>query len=74
MYSDLTGIYPIILSRGNQYIVICYYYDTNSMQAITTKNRNAAEIRDAKMSILTTLTTMGINLISTYLTMSNHPV
>ena len=41
-YSDLLGRYPIILIHGNQYIIICYDYDTNSVQAITTETRNAA--------------------------------
>ena len=58
-YSDLTGGYPIILSHGNQYIVICYNYDTNIIQEVLTKTRNAAEIQDYTISILTTLTTSG---------------
>jgi hypothetical protein len=32
-YSDLTGIYPTKSSRGNQYIIVCYEYDTNSIPA-----------------------------------------
>ena len=58
-YSDLTGRYTIILIRGNQYIVICYDYETNRIYAISTKTRNAVEIRDTKMSMLNTLTTSG---------------
>ena len=58
-YSDLTGRYPITSSRGNQYIIICYDYDTNSIQAHPTKTRNAAEIRDATISMLTNLSTNG---------------
>ena len=56
-YSDLTGRYTIILSRSDQYIVICYYYDNNIIQSTPTKTRNAAKIRDATMSMLSTLTT-----------------
>ena len=56
-YSDLTGRYPIISSRRNQYISICYNYDTNGIQATPTKTRNAAEIWNATMSMLNTFTT-----------------
>jgi hypothetical protein len=59
MYSDLTGRYRITSSRGNQYIVICYDYDTNSIQARPTKTRNAAEIRDATIAMLTQLSISG---------------
>ena len=58
-YSDLTGRYPIISSRGNQYILICYKYYTNSIQETPTNTRNAADIQDATMSRLNTLTTSG---------------
>jgi hypothetical protein len=51
-YSDLTGIYSTKSSRGNQYIVVCYDYDTNSIQARLTKTRNAAEIRNATMLMI----------------------
>jgi hypothetical protein len=58
-YSDLTGRYPITSSRGNQYIIICYDYDTNSIQAKVTKTKNAAEIRDATLAMLQTLSNHG---------------
>ena len=51
-YSDLTGRYPITSSRGNQYILICYDYNTNSIQAQVTRTCNAAEIRDATLKML----------------------
>ena len=40
-YSYLTGKNMIIYSCGNQYIVICYEHENNSIQAISTKTRNA---------------------------------
>ena len=58
-YSDLTGRYPITSSRGNQYIVVLYDYDTNSIQTALTKTRNAAEIRDVTIQLLTKLTQSG---------------
>ena len=57
IYSDLTGRYPIISSPGNQYIYTFYNYETNSIQATHTKTLNTSEIRDAKMYMLSTLTT-----------------
>ena len=58
-YLDLTERYPIISSRGNQYIFIFCDYETNSIQATLIKTRNAAEIQDATMPMLSTLTTSG---------------
>ena len=55
-YSDLAGRYPFTSSCGNQYIVILYYYDNNSIQAMPNKTRNTEEIRDTPMSMLSTLT------------------
>ena len=58
-YSDLTGRYPIIYNRVNQYIVKFYYCDSDSIQEIPTKTCNASEIRDANMSMLSKVTTCG---------------
>ena len=57
-YSYLNVIYPIIYIPINQYIFMCYGYDTN-IQVIPTKTRNAVEIRDATMSMLSILNTSG---------------
>ena len=46
-------------SRGNQYIVIFYDYNTDSIQEIPTNIRNAAEIIDATVPIMSILTTSG---------------
>ena len=58
-YSDLTGIYPTKSSRVNQYIIICYDYDTNSIQAQLTKSRNAADIRDVTLIMIEKLKRSG---------------
>ena len=58
-YSDLAGTYPTKSSRGNQYIIICYDYDTNSIQAQLTKSRNAADIRDATLKMIEQLQRSG---------------
>ena len=58
-YSDLTGRYLIISSRGNEYIFIYYDYKTNSIYTVPTKTCIASEIWDTIMSMLNTLTTSG---------------
>ena len=58
-YLDLTGIYPTKSRRGNQYIIICYDYDTNSIQAQLTKSRNTADIRDATLTMIEKLKRSG---------------
>ena len=58
-YSDLTGRYPITSSRGNQYIIVCYHFDSNSIQAQVMKTRNAAEIHDNTIIMLNNLTNSG---------------
>jgi hypothetical protein len=58
-YSDLCGRYPIKSSRGNQYIVVCYDYDTNSISTAVTKSRKGYEIRDVTIRMLDKLTQSG---------------
>ena len=41
--TDLTGRFPTISSRGYNYIIVCYIYDTNGIIARPTKNRSVAE-------------------------------
>ena len=51
-YSDITGRFPIKSSRGNQYLVICYDYDTNYIAVAPTKSRQGFEIRDTIISLI----------------------
>ena len=46
-YSDQTGKFPTISSRGNHYIFVLYNYDNNSIHATALPNRQAASIRNA---------------------------
>ena len=43
-YSDLTGQFPHISSRGNKYILTIYDYDANEILAGALKTRQAKEI------------------------------
>ena len=51
-YLDLPGKFPTKSSRGNQYFLIVYDYDSNAILAKTLKSRQAAEIRNAWQEIL----------------------
>jgi hypothetical protein len=50
-YHDLTGAFPHKSSRGNQYIFVLYDYDGNAILTQPIKNRQAATIRDAWLSL-----------------------
>ena len=42
--ADLTGRFPYVSSRGNQYLVVMYDYDTNSIVFQPIKIRQSKEI------------------------------
>ena len=44
---DLTGRFPYMSRRGNQYILIGYHYDANYIAAVPLKRRTAGEITKA---------------------------
>ena len=58
-YSDLTGRYPHISSRGNQYILVVYDYDSSGILVEPLKNRQAAAITNAWHTIHTRLERHG---------------
>ena len=39
IYSDQTGRFPVNPTQGNQYNIILYHYDTNTINAVSIKNR-----------------------------------
>ena len=41
--TDLTGHFPTISSRGYNYIIVCYIFDTNGIIVRPMKNRSVAE-------------------------------
>lgn len=59
-YSDLTGRFPVVSSRGNQYIFIMYDYDSNAILAEPIKNRTAGEIVRACTTLHDLLTQRGL--------------
>jgi hypothetical protein len=44
IYTDQTGRFPVVLSKGNKYIMILYHYDSNAILAKTIKDRTAPEL------------------------------
>ena len=58
-YSDLTGRLPILSSRGNEYIIVIYDYDSNAILAEAIPNRQKATIRNATLKMLEKLKTGG---------------
>jgi hypothetical protein len=41
IYTDQTGIFPVVSSKGNNYIMVLYDYDSNAILAQPIKNRTA---------------------------------
>ena len=46
-YMDLTGRFPYKSSRGNEYILIAFHYDSNAILGLPLKNRQAKTITNA---------------------------
>jgi hypothetical protein len=44
IYTDQTGIFPVVSSKGNKYIMILYDYDSNAILAKPIKDRTAPEL------------------------------
>jgi hypothetical protein len=44
IYTDQTGRFPVVSSKGNKYIMILYHYDSNAILAQPIKDRTAPEL------------------------------
>jgi hypothetical protein len=44
IYTDQSGIFPVVSSKGNKYIMILYDYDSNAILAQPIKDRTAPEL------------------------------
>jgi hypothetical protein len=47
IYTDQTGRFPAVSSKGNKYIMVLYDYDSNAILAQPIKNRTAPELLKA---------------------------
>jgi hypothetical protein len=45
IYTDQTGRFPVISSKGNTYIMVLYKYDGNSIMVELIKNRTSELLR-----------------------------
>ena len=57
--TDLTGRFPVRSSKGNQYILVAYEYDSNSILVEPVKNRSEAEHLRAYNNVYKYLTERG---------------
>jgi hypothetical protein len=44
IYTDQTGSFTVVSSKGKKYIMILYYYDSNAILAQPIKDRTAPEL------------------------------
>ena len=59
IYTDQTGAFPVLSSKGNRYIFVLYHYDTNAILTEPLKNRTANEILRAHDKLVQYLTKRG---------------
>ena len=59
IYTDQTGAFPVLSSRGHRYIFILYHYDTNAILTEPLKNRTANEIHRAHANLVQYLQQRG---------------
>ncbi len=58
-YADITGCFPYMSSRGNQYFLVVYDYDSNAILVELLKSRTGADIKNAYMTIYQKLASRG---------------
>ena len=58
-YADLTGRFPFVSSKGNQYFVVVYDYDSNLILVEVIPDRNAETITKAYLKIYNMLKKRG---------------
>ena len=58
-YSDITGRFPYASSRGNQYLLVIYDWDSNAILAQPIKSRRASDIKTAFNKIVLHLESRG---------------
>jgi hypothetical protein len=59
LYTDLTGKFPLLSSKGNYYVLVCYIYDCNYVKVIPMKSRSTSEWFKAYDSIHQDLSVKG---------------
>ncbi len=54
-FGDLPGKFPFTSSRGTQYFLVIYHYNSNAILVTTLKNRTASEINNVYMKLFNML-------------------
>jgi hypothetical protein len=60
IYTDQTGRFPVVSSKGNKYIMVLYDYDSNAILAQPIKNRTTPELLKAFQFMEQELVTKGL--------------
>jgi hypothetical protein len=60
LYTDLTGKFPSISSKGNWFVMVCYAFDCNYIKVVPMKSRSASEWVKAYDLIHQKLTAKGL--------------
>ena len=61
MYSDQTGMFPTVSSKGNKYVMVLHDVNSNSLWAEPMKNKTGGELILAHNQTLTRMQQQGIN-------------
>ena len=70
--ADLTGRFPYRSSRGNQYVMVMYHYDSNVIWGVPLKKRTAADIVEAWESLIKKLLRVDLNQTCSKLIMNSQ--
>jgi hypothetical protein len=60
IYTDQTGRFPDVSSKGNKYIMVLYYYDSNAILVQPIKNRTVPELLKASQFMEQELVARGL--------------
>ena len=58
-YSDQTGAFPLLSSRGYRYIMVFYYVDSNAILVRPTKSKTSIEMNATVISMIQHLSRRG---------------
>ena len=60
IYTDQTGRFPVTSSKGNNYILVAYHYNSNIIHAETLKTRSGLDLTAAYQKLHSLLTNRGL--------------
>ena len=59
-YTDQTGRFPVTSSKGNKYILVAYYYESNTIHADPLKKRSGLGLKTAYQKLHSLLNNRGL--------------